>query len=76
MGLAVLWRSRLCLAVPKPLLKVGDRIIYKNVGAYTMCLTPMFIRYIPNVYVLENGDYKLVREKWTANEYIKKSTIK
>lgn len=75
-GCTCLEYDRLFVIENKPLLKVGDRIIYKNVGAYTMCLTPMFIRYIPNVYVLENGDYKLVREKWTANEYIKKSTIK
>ena len=75
-GCTCLEYDRLFVIENKPLLKVGDRIIYKNVGAYTMCLTPMFIRYIPNVYVLENGDYKLVREKWTANEYIKKTTIK
>ena len=57
------------------LLKVGDRILYKNVGAYTMCLSPLFIRYIPNVYLLKDGQYTLIREKWTENEYIQKSKI-
>ena len=75
-GCTCLEYDRLFTIAEKPLLKVGDCIHYKNVGAYTMCLTPMFIRYIPNVYVLEDGDYKLVREKWTANEYIQKSIIK
>lgn len=60
----------------KPLLSVGDRILYHNVGAYTMCLTPMFIRYIPNIYAFENGEYRLVRQKWTANEYVQKTIIK
>lgn len=75
-GCSCLEYDRLFTITDKPLLKVGDRIIYNNVGAYTMCLTPMFIRYIPNVYVLEGGEYKLVREKWTANEYLQKSIIK
>lgn len=75
-GCTCLEYDRLFIIKRKPLLGVGDKILYKNVGAYTMCLTPMFIRYIPNVYVLENGNYKLVREKWTANEYLQKSIIK
>ena len=56
-------------------LKVGDKIIYEKVGAYTMCLTPLFIKYFPTVYVL--GDEKIikVREKWSTNEYIQKSLI-
>ena len=29
----------------------GDYVIYEKVGAYTMCLTPLFIRYYPDVYV-------------------------
>ncbi len=49
-------------------LDVGDEIIYKNVGAYTMCLSPLFIRYIPRVYSKESGE--LLRQEWTAQEYI------
>lgn len=60
----------------KPLLAVGDRILYHNVGAYTMCLTPLFIRYIPNIYLKQSNHYSLIREKWTATEYIQKSKIK
>lgn len=58
------------------LLHINDLIIYKNVGAYTMCLSPLFIRYFPNVYLLENGIYQMIRDKWSANEYIQKSKLK
>lgn len=72
-GCTCLEYDRLFTLTDRPLLSVGDRIHYKNVGAYTMCLTPMFIRYIPNIYVKEVDGYSLIREKWTAKEYIQKS---
>lgn len=59
----------------RPLLTVGDRIVYHNVGAYTMSLSPMFIRYIPNIYLKDKDCYVLIREKWTAHEYIQKCKI-
>ena len=74
-GCTCLEYDRLFTIIQSPLLNVGDRILYKNVGAYTMCLTPMFIRYIPNVYAWDGEKYTLVRAKWTANEYIQKSII-
>ena len=57
------------------LLSVGDIIIYKNVGAYTMCLSPLFIRYFPNIYLYKNDEYSLIRDRWTAKEYIQKSKL-
>lgn len=54
-------------------LQCGDRIIYNKVGAYTMCLTPLFIKYFPKVYIEDNNKYELVRECWTPNEYVMKS---
>lgn len=74
-GCTCLEYDRLFTILSRPLLKVGDRILYKNVGAYTMCLTPLFIRYLPNVYVNDGNHYELIREKWTAKEYIQKSII-
>lgn len=59
----------------QPEIKVGDVIEYKNVGAYTLSLTPMFINYFPRVYSLSSDGLKLVRDKWTAKEYIQKSNI-
>lgn len=75
-GCTCLEYDRLFTIKQQPLLAVGDKILYKNVGAYTMCLSPLFIRYIPNVYVLKKNSYKLIRNKWTANEYIQKSLLK
>lgn len=72
-GCTCLEYDRLFSLYDKPLLNVGDRIVYHNVGAYTMCLSPMFIRYIPNIYAIENDICKLVREKWTAKEYLQKN---
>ena len=74
-GCTCLEYDRLFAIVDEPLLSVGDRILYKNVGAYTMCLTPMFIRYIPNIYAKDVDGYRLIREKWTAKDYIMKSKI-
>lgn len=54
-------------------LLVGDTITYNKVGAYTMCLTPLFIKYFPNVYVKDRNEYELVRESWSPEEFIMKS---
>ena len=49
----------------------GDQIIYNKVGAYTMCLSPLFIRYFPDVYVADqDGSLKRVRERWTVDDYV------
>lgn len=72
-GCTCLEYDRMFTLENKPLLSVGDRIYYNNVGAYTMCLSPMFIRYIPNIYMKINGGYEQIREKWTANEFVMKN---
>lgn len=74
-GCTCLEYDRMFSLEQKPLLSVGDRIYYRNVGAYTMCLSPMFIRYIPNIYMRTNDGYELVREKWTAKEHVMKNLI-
>ena len=56
-------------------LEVGDRIIYEKVGAYTMCLTPLFIKYFPDVYLLEKDKLIKVRKAWTSYQYIQNSMI-
>lgn len=57
------------------LLSVGDYIKYNNVGAYTMCLSPLFIRYIPKVYMEEDGLFSIIRDEWTEYEFIEKSKL-
>ena len=74
-GCTCLEYDRLYSLIDKPLLCLGDRILFNNVGAYTMCLSPLFIRYNPIVYLLKNGELSVIREKYSANEYIIKSKI-
>ncbi|MDM1514302.1 type III PLP-dependent enzyme domain-containing protein [Myroides odoratimimus] len=51
------------------LLSVTDKIIYKSVGAYTMTLSPLFIRYFPAIYLLSRGEYSVIRESWKAKDF-------
>lgn len=48
----------------QPELVPGDKIIYENVGGYTMSLNPLFIQYFPAVYVRKDGKLIQVRRKW------------
>lgn len=57
------------------ILREGDKIVYNKVGAYTMCLTPLFIKYFPDVYVEDAGQYVKVREAWKPEQYIMNSKI-
>ena len=61
--------------INEPELIVGDKIIYDKVGAYTMCLTPLFIKYFPDVYVEENGELRIVRNAWKPEQYVMNSMI-
>lgn len=74
-GCTCLEYDRMFALEQKPLLSVGDRIYYRNVGAYTMCLSPMFIRYIPTIYMKDGEDYAVVRNHWTAKEHVIKNVI-
>ena len=56
-------------------LKEGDRIIYENVGGYTLSLNPLFIQYFPGVYVRRDGKLKLVRRRWTPEQYVQNSML-
>lgn len=51
-------------------IEVGDCLIFKKVGAYTMTLTPDFIRVKPSIYVNDNGDFKLIRRKGNYKVWI------
>ena len=59
----------------EPMLQIGDRIKMKWEGAYTMALTPNFIRFLPNVYAFDGEQYALVREKWGTSEWEQKTIM-
>lgn len=56
-------------------LMVGDKIVYHKVGAYTMCLSPLFIKYFPPVILNDNGNLTVIRDKWDAKVYSQYSNI-
>lgn len=74
-GYTCMEHDRLFVEKNGPTLQEGDQIIYDKVGAYTMCLTPLFIKYFPDVYVEDSGKYSLVRKSWTPEQYIMNSMI-
>ena len=72
-GYTCMEHDRLFVAVDEPEISVGEQIVYNKVGAYTLCLTPLFISYFPDVYVETDHGYKLVRARWNANDYLNSS---
>lgn len=50
-------------------LSVGDKVIYKRVGSYTMTFGGMFIRYLPAVYVDNGTQLEIVRTPITVDDY-------
>lgn len=56
--------------------KVGDMIRFSFVGAYTTCLSPLFIRYFPRVYIQSGEQFKLAREEWNEKDYLQQNSIK
>lgn len=73
-GLTCLENDRLfVLEKGEKTLCLGDKIVFNRVGAYTLCLTPLFIHYFPVIYVKRGDEYCVVREEWTEKDFIMKS---
>ena len=53
----------------------GDKIVYHKVGAYTMCLSPLFIKWFPEVYVKDDSGIFKVRENWQTENIISRSIL-
>lgn len=52
------------------LLNVNDYIIFNKVGAYTIGLSPQFIEFHPNIYMLSEKELILVQRKKNAKDFI------
>ncbi len=74
-GYTCMESDRLMILEEKPELKTGDEIHLDKVGGYTMCLTPLFIKYFPKVYLEKEGKLSVIRDKWTPKEYLMKSEL-
>lgn len=69
-GFTCMEHDRLMVLENQQALMINDKIVFDKVGSYTMCLSPNFIKYYPEVYVYENGQYSLIRKRWDVEEYI------
>lgn len=68
-GCTCLEYDRLFTLIDQPALEAGDRVLYRNVGAYTMTLSPQFIRLWSRVYAVNaDGTIKIVRRSATAKD--------
>lgn len=68
-GFTCMEHDRLFEIKDEPQLIPGDRIHYHKVGAYTMCLSPLFIKWFPDVYVKSGEEITKVRTRWDADAY-------
>lgn len=50
--------------------QIGDVIRFSYVGAYTTCLSPLFIRYFPRIYVQKGDVFFLSRKEWEVENYL------
>lgn len=70
-GYTCMDHDRLMKIENQPELKIGDKLIYHRVGAYSMTFGGMFIRYLPDVYVEEAGEKVKVRSRISVEDYLK-----
>lgn len=75
-GFTYMESDRLMELIDHPELQEGDRIVFKKVGAYTLSHQPMFIEYLPAVYIREGEELTRVREKWNVNQFLQNNTWK
>jgi diaminopimelate decarboxylase len=68
-GFTCMEHDRLFEVSNEPEILPNDQIVYHKVGAYTMCLSPLFIKWFPAVYVKEGENIIRARDRWTAAEY-------
>lgn len=73
-GFTLVEGDRLMTLQDMPALQLGDRLVFHKVGAYTMSLQPLFIEYLPPVYVRTEESLMLVRRKWGTTQYLQGST--
>jgi len=52
-------------------IRPGDYLMIKNVGAYTIVLSPPFINVAPPILVKEENDYRLIRNPQSYEEFFR-----
>lgn len=72
-GFTLVEGDRMMTLRDHPALELDDRITFFKVGAYTLALQPLFIEYLPAVYIRTEDGLTLVRRKWSATDYVQGS---
>lgn len=70
-GYTCMDHDRIMTIENQPELQVGDEIIYRRVGAYSMTFGGMFIRYYPDVFVEFEREIERVRTAISTEDYVK-----
>lgn len=68
-GYTCMDHDRIMTLLNENTLSIGDQIIYEKVGAYSMTFGGPFIRYFPDVYVQNENDSELVRNRMRVRDY-------
>lgn len=68
-GYTCMDHDRIIILLNENILSIGDRIIYEKVGAYSMTFAGPFIRYFPDVYVMNKNNMELVRKRMKVRDY-------
>lgn len=74
-GYTCMDHDRIMVLEDREELRRGDEIVYMREGAYSMTLGGIFIRFLCDVYVEENGSLTQVRRKMTAEEYYRLQSL-
>lgn len=73
-GYTCMDHDRMMVLENEPELSIGDRIVYQRVGNYTVTLGGAFIKPLPPVYAMVNGEIEVARKKMSIEEYYKMET--
>lgn len=68
-GFTCMEDDRILILEKSPQLKMGDKIIYEKIGAYSISLSPLFIKLFPAVYVEKDGVILEVRKRWDVDKF-------
>ena len=68
-GYTCMDHDRIIILLNENILSIGDRIIIEKVGAYSMTFAGPFIRYFPDVYVMNKNNMELVRKRMKVRDY-------
>ena len=50
--------------------KIGDFLVFHNMGAYTIVLNPPFIKERPPIFAKIGSQFKIVRKRETLDDFI------